>query len=79
MRLIRLPLRDNLLPHERGIQVVNCALAVATHCERVGHVARTIFAQIKSVLPVVWVVRVTIRHNHFRKRNAPEDLNIYEI
>lgn len=58
---------------------MNCALAVATHCERVGHVASTIFTEIKGVLPVVWVVRVAVRHNHFSQRNAPEDLNIYEI
>jgi hypothetical protein len=43
------------------------SLAVAAHAERVGHVARTVLAQVKGVFAVVRMVRVAVWHDHFGK------------
>jgi hypothetical protein len=66
----------NSLPDERGIKVLDRPLAVAAHAERVGHVARAILAQVKSVLAVMRVVRVAVRDDHLGKRDTPEHLHI---
>jgi hypothetical protein len=62
------------LSNERSVEVLDRALAVASHGEWVSHVARTILAQVKGVFPVVRVVGVAIWHDHFGERNAPEHL-----
>lgn len=66
----------NSLPHERGVKVLDRSLAVATHAQWVGHIARTILAQVERVLAVMRVVRVSVRDNHLCERDTPENLHI---
>ena len=44
VNLYKAALRADLLAHERGIEILDRSLAVASHGERVGHVTRTILA-----------------------------------
>ncbi|KAJ8104750.1 hypothetical protein OPT61_g10590 [Boeremia exigua] len=57
---------------KRRVHVVNRALAIAPQTQRVGHVATAILSQIKRVLALVRMLRVSIRHHHLRQRQAPE-------
>jgi hypothetical protein len=52
---------------------MNGTLAVAAQGETVGHIPTTILTEIKSVLSLVRVLGVTIRNNHLRKGESPED------
>ena len=58
---------------ERCVHVVDGTLAVAAKAQAVGHVASTILTQIKSMLPLVRVLRIAVRYNHLREGQAPEN------
>ena len=58
---------QNLLANERSIKILDRSLAITAHGELIGHVTCAIFAQVKSVLAVMWVVRVAIGHDHLSK------------
>ena len=44
---------------EFGVEIVDGALAVAAERKAVGHVSRTVLAQVESVLALVGVLRVS--------------------
>lgn len=52
-----------ILGGELGVEVADKPLAVTSEFETVGHVPRAILAEVKSVLPLVRVVRVTTATN----------------
>jgi hypothetical protein len=64
------------LADKRRVQVLDRALAVAAHSERVGHVTCTILAQVKGVFTVMRMVGVAVWHDHLSERDAPEHLRV---
>lgn len=59
--------------HEDCIHVVNGALAITTQRQTVGHVSTAILAQIKSMLSLVRVVRVSIWNHHLSHGQTIKD------
>ena len=58
------------------IHIMNGALAIAPKAERVGHVATTVFSQIKRVFPLMWVFRVSVWDDHLGKRQSPKGVSL---
>ena len=56
-----------------GVHVMDCALAVTSQGETVGHVATAVFTQVEGVFAVVWVFRVTVGDDHLGEGEAVED------
>jgi hypothetical protein len=53
--------------HKGSIQIVDGTFTVTTQLETVGHIPSTILAEIKGVLAMVRMFRVTIRNHHLRQ------------
>lgn len=58
---------------EISIKVLDTALAVAAEGERVGHVASSILAKIKSMLALMWMLWIAVRNHHLGEGEAIED------
>lgn len=67
---------ESLLSDKRGVKVLDRSLAIAAHAKWVGHVARTILAQVEGVLAVMRVVGVAVWDHHLCERDTPEHLYI---
>ena len=58
--------------YKGGVHVVYCPLAIAPKSEAVGHVATSVFAQVESMLPLMWMLGITIRDHHLGQRQSVE-------
>lgn len=58
---------------EIGIHIVNGTLAITAKGQAIGHVSSTVLAEIKRMLTLVWMLRISVRHHHLGKRHSVED------
>src|SRR5271156_1644498 len=59
--------------HHMRVKVVNCADAIATKLEAVGHSADAVFPDVKGILFVVGSSGIAIWHLHLRQRRPVQD------
>lgn len=58
---------------ELGVEVVDLALAIAAQRETVRHVSGAVLAEVKGVLTLVRVLRVSVGDDHFREGQTVKD------
>ena len=56
-------LRFSSLVDERCVHVVDCTFAVASKCQRVGHVSATVLAKVERMFALMRVLWVAVRNN----------------
>ena len=55
------------------VHIMNGPLAITSKGEAIGHVSSTILSKVESMLPLVRMFRVSVRHHHLRQRKSVEN------
>ena len=58
------------------IHIVDRPLTIAPKSKAIGHVTTSVLAQIKSVFPVMRMLRVAVWYHHLRQRKSVEDASL---
>ena len=66
-------LRSSSTVDEMSVEVLDRAFAVATQGKTVGHVAASVLPEVESMLALMRMLRITVRHHHFSEGQPVED------
>lgn len=61
---------------EIRVHIVNSSLAVAAQSKTIGHIAASIFAKVKGMLPLMRVLGIAVGYDHFSHRKSVEDSSL---